>query len=53
MQGRFEARRAELLAQAQVSAGDWVEVTARLETFVLPFVGVLAAAAAQRRHFVE
>ena len=52
MDGRFEARRAELLAQAQVSAGDWFEVTSRLETFVLPFVGVLAAAA-QRRHFIE
>ena len=52
MDGRFEVRREELLAQAQVSAEDWGEVSARLETFVWPFVGVLAEGA-QRRHFVE
>ncbi len=52
MEGRFAVRREELLAQARVSAEDWSETTARLETFVAPFVGVLEEAA-QRRHFVE
>ena len=40
-------------SQAQVSAEDWVGVTARLEQFVEPYVGVLTAAAQRRRHFVE
>ena len=52
MDGRFEVRRAELLAQAQVSAEDWDGVTERLETFVEPFVESLSESA-QRRHFVE
>lgn len=52
MDGRFEIRREELLAQARVSAQDWVGVSERLETFVEPFVKGLTEAA-QRRHFVE
>ena len=52
MDGRFEARRGELLAQACVSVKDWEEVVARLEAFVEPFVGSLTEAA-QRRHLVE
>ena len=52
MDGRFEARREELLAQACVSVKDWEEVVARLEAFVEPFVGSLTEAA-QRRHLVE
>ena len=52
MDGRFEVRREELLAQAQVSAEDWDGVTERLEAFVKPFVGGLPEAA-QRRHLVE
>ncbi len=36
MNGRFEVRRAELLAQAQVPVEDWEGVTERLETFVEP-----------------
>ena len=52
MDGRFEVRREELLAQARVSAEDWSGMMARLETFVVPFVGVLGEPA-QRRHFLE
>ena len=52
MDGRFAARREELLAQAQVSPEDWSGVTKRLESFVEPFVGTLTEPA-QRRHFVE
>ena len=52
MDGRFEVRREELLAQAQVSAEDWDGVTERLEAFVEPFVAALTEAA-QRRHLVE
>lgn len=52
MDGRFEARREELLAQACVSVKDWEAVVARLETFVEPFVESLTESA-QRRHFVE
>ena len=52
MDGRFEVRRAELLAQAQVSMEDWDGVTERLETFVEPFVESLSESA-QRRHFLE
>ena len=52
MDGRFEARRDELLAQAQVSPEDWSGVIARLESFVKPFVTALTEPA-QRRHFVE
>ena len=52
MDGRFEVRREELLAQARVSAEDWSGMMARLETFVAPFVGVLEEPA-QRRHFLE
>lgn len=52
MDGRFEVRRKELLSQAQVSIEDWTGVSARLETFVEPFVSVLTGEA-QRRHFVE
>ena len=49
MDGRFEVRREELLAQAQVSAEDWDGVTERLEAFVNPFVGGLTAALRRRR----
>lgn len=52
MDGRFEARRDELLAQAQVSPEDWSGVIARLESFVKPFVKSLTEPA-QGRHFVE
>lgn len=52
MDGRFEVRRQELLAQACVSVEDWEAVVTRLETFVEPFVAALTEAA-QRRHFVE
>ena len=52
MDVRFEVRREELLSQARVSAEDWIGVSARLETFVVPFVGLLTEQA-QRRHFVE
>ncbi len=52
MDGRFEVRRAELLAQAQVSVEDWDGASQRLETFVEPFVESLIESA-QRRHFVE
>jgi len=52
MDGRFEVRREELLAQARVSAEDWASVSARLETFVEPFVAGLTEDA-QRRHFLE
>ena len=52
MDGRFEVRREELLAQTRVSAEDWSGMMARLETFVAPFVGVLEEPA-QRRHFIE
>ena len=41
MDGRFEVRREELLAQARVSAEDWTSVSARLEVFVEPFVARL------------
>ena len=52
MDGRFEVRREELLAQARVSAEDWESVSARLEAFVEPFVTELTEDA-QRRHFLE
>jgi len=52
MDGRFEVRREELLAHARVSAEDWASVSARLETFVEPFVAGLMEDA-QRRHFLE
>lgn len=52
MDGRFEVRRAELLAQTRVSVEDWKGATQRLETFVEPFVESLMESA-QRRHFVE
>lgn len=52
MDGRFDARRDELLAQAQVSPEDWSAVPARLESFVEPFVSVLTEPA-QRRHCFE
>jgi hypothetical protein len=52
MDGRFEVRREELLAQARVSAEDWASVSARLEAFVEPFVAGLTEDA-QRRHFLE
>ena len=64
MEGRFEVRREELLALAQVSVEDWDGVTERLEAFVQPFVAALNETAQQqqqqqqrqrrqRRHFVE
>ena len=52
MDGQFAARCEALLEQAQVSAADWDGVTARLESFVTPFVAAFTEAA-QRRHFVE
>lgn len=52
MDGRFAARRDELLAQAQVSHEDWSGVTKRFESFAESFVMVLTEPA-QRRHFVE
>ena len=52
MDGRFEVRRDELLAQARVSAEDWASVSDRLEKFVEPFVAGLTEDA-QRRHFFE
>lgn len=52
MDGRFEVRRGELLAQALVCEGDWAGVMERLEAFALPFVGGLGEAS-QRRHVVE
>lgn len=52
MDGRFEVRRAELLAQTQVSVEDWDGATELLETFDEPFVESLSESA-QRWHFVE
>ena len=52
MDGRFEARREELLAQACVSVKDWEAVVARSQAFVEPFVESLTGSA-QRRHLVE
>ena len=52
MEGRFEARCGELLAQACVRAEDWGEVVARLEAFTERFTESLVESA-QRRHLVE
>jgi SRSO17 transposase len=52
MEGRFAARREELLAQSRMCVENWEAVVARLAVFVEPFVGSLTEAA-QRRHLVE
>lgn len=52
MDGRFEVRRQELLAQTGVSVEDWEGVVTRLKVFAEPFVAALTEAA-QRRHVVE
>ena len=52
MEGRFEVRRGELLAQACVSVEDWWAVEAELAVFAEPFVESLIESA-QRRHLVE
>jgi SRSO17 transposase len=52
MDGRFETRREELLAQSCVSVEDWAMVVSRLEAFAGPFVDSLTEVA-QRQHFLE
>ena len=52
MEGRFEARCAELMDQACVKVEDWQEVVAQLEAFAKPFSETLVESA-QRRHLVE
>ena len=52
MEGRFEARCAELMDQACVKVEDWQEVVATLEAFAKPFAETLVESA-QRRHLVE
>ena len=52
MEGRFEARRGELLDQACVRVEDWQEVMTQLEAFAKPFTETLVESA-QRRHLVE
>ena len=52
MYGRFVTWRDELLAQARVLPEGWSWGTARLKSFVEPFVAALAEPV-QRQHFIE